>query len=94
MVSQHDPKLLILASRRESNIREVIDEIRGKASPEARITALELDLGSQESVRGAAAKVLKLTPAVDVLINNAGIMMLPEFRTTGKELKRTLARTT
>ncbi|KAH8890964.1 NAD(P)-binding protein [Thozetella sp. PMI_491] len=82
VLSQHGPKLLILASRRESAIAEVIDDLNGKSSPETRLVPLELDLGNQKSIRAAAAKVLQLTPVVDVLINNAGVMMLPEFTTT------------
>lgn len=82
MISQHNPKLLLLASRSTANISEVIDAIKPDASPDAVIQPLELDLASQKSVRAAAAKVLEMTPVVDVLINNAGVMMIPEFRTT------------
>jgi len=39
-------------------------------------------------VRAAAAEVLAMTPVVDVLINNAGIMMQPEFSTTPEGVER------
>ncbi len=88
VISQHSPKLLILASRTEAAIATVIDEISSSASPGADIRSVSLDLGSQASVRAAAAKVLALTPRVDVLINNAAVMMVPEFRTTPEGIEQ------
>ncbi|KAH8894609.1 NAD(P)-binding protein [Thozetella sp. PMI_491] len=82
VVAGHNPKLLVLASRSLGSITQVINAIRPTASPDANIQALELDLASQESVRSAAAKLQSLTPVIDVLVNNAGVMMLPEYKTT------------
>ncbi|KAI9730263.1 MAG: hypothetical protein M1834_006027 [Cirrosporium novae-zelandiae] len=84
ILKQH-PKLLILASRRETSIKEVIDKIQ--KSPDDNVKALELDLSSLTSVRKAAEKVLQMTPVVDVLINNAAVMMTPEYRTTGEGIE-------
>src|SRR6266536_4270070 len=81
-ISKHDPKLLILASRSESSISEVIAAIRASSSSTTNIKPLLLDLSSQDSVRKAAAQVLDMTSVVDVLINNAGVMMTPEFKAT------------
>ncbi|KAB5580312.1 hypothetical protein GE09DRAFT_1167838 [Coniochaeta sp. 2T2.1] len=79
------PKLLILASRRLSAITPVIESITPTASPDTKIIPLELDLASLSSVRKAAAEPLNLTPVVDVLINNAAVMMLQEYTTTTPE---------
>jgi NAD(P)-dependent dehydrogenase (short-subunit alcohol dehydrogenase family) len=56
------------------------------AVPEARVTVEELDLGSLVSVRRFAADLAD--DAVDLLVNNAGIMMTPQGRTSdGFELQ-------
>jgi NAD(P)-dependent dehydrogenase (short-subunit alcohol dehydrogenase family) len=73
VIFQHDPKLLILASRSLKAIDETIIAIGGQKSSE-NVRAVQLDLSDLESVRRAAAEILELTPTVDVLINNAGIM--------------------
>ena len=39
---------------------------------------VQLDLGSLDSVRTFAAKILEDEPRIDILINNAGVMMLPK----------------
>ncbi len=90
VIAQHNPKLLILASRTESAIAEVAEAIKPSATPGINIQPLQLDLGSQESVRAAAAKVLKLAPHVDILINNAGVMMVPTFQTTPEGIEKHL----
>jgi NAD(P)-dependent dehydrogenase (short-subunit alcohol dehydrogenase family) len=54
-------------------IDETIIAIAGQKSSE-NVRAVQLDLSDLESVRKAAAEILEITPIVDVLINNAGIM--------------------
>ena len=39
---------------------------------------VQLDLGSLDSVRAFAAKILEDEPRIDILINNAGVMMIPK----------------
>jgi NAD(P)-dependent dehydrogenase (short-subunit alcohol dehydrogenase family) len=41
----------------------------------------ELDLSAQPSIRTTAAALLQLTPVVDVLTNNAGVMILLTYTT-------------
>ena len=43
---------------------------------------VQLDLSSLDSVRDFAAKILEEVPQIDILINNAGVMMIPERRLT------------
>lgn len=45
------------------------------------VVVVELDLGSFESVRGFAKKIAEDYPRVDILINNAGVMMTETVKT-------------
>ncbi len=49
--------------------------------PAASLEVVELDLASIASVKSAAASILVAHPEIDILINNAGVMALPEQRT-------------
>jgi NAD(P)-dependent dehydrogenase (short-subunit alcohol dehydrogenase family) len=50
--------------------------------PHARLTTLELDLGSLASVRRCVTEVRAARPALHAVIANAGVMAAPEGRTT------------
>ncbi len=52
-----------------------------EADPEASIEIVEVDLASIASVKAGAAVILERHREIDVLINNAGVMALPERRT-------------
>jgi NAD(P)-dependent dehydrogenase (short-subunit alcohol dehydrogenase family) len=52
------------------------------AIPAAQVEVLALDLASLETVRAAAGKFLSTGQHLDLLINNAGVMALPERRLT------------
>ena len=49
--------------------------------PDASLEIVELDLGSFESTKAAAANIAAGHSTVDILINNAGLMAMPERRT-------------
>ena len=49
--------------------------------PQAQVSFLHLDLCRLESVKSFAAKIRAEFPRIDVLINNAGVMMCPFSRT-------------
>jgi NAD(P)-dependent dehydrogenase (short-subunit alcohol dehydrogenase family) len=57
-----------------------MDEI-SKISPATKVTFVQLDLGSQKSVRHAAAAINDATEKIDILINNAAIMACPYAKT-------------
>lgn len=78
-IAAHSPKLLILSGRSQSKVDQVIGKIKS-AHPHINCRYLHLDLSSQKSVRAAAQEVLSYTdvPQIDILINNAGIMNVPE----------------
>ncbi len=51
------------------------------ATPRARVETLRLDLASLASVRQAAEQLRRGHPRLDLLVNNAGVMMPPYGRT-------------
>jgi NAD(P)-dependent dehydrogenase (short-subunit alcohol dehydrogenase family) len=61
------------AAAAEKSIREV--------HPSASLEIVPLDLGSLASVREAAERILASHDAIDLLVNNAGLMAIPERRT-------------
>lgn len=49
--------------------------------PGASLEIVDLDLASLDSVRAAAAQIAASHPRIDILMNNAGLMAMPERRT-------------
>lgn len=49
--------------------------------PTASLELVAVDLGNQESVKTAADAITAAHPEIDVLVNNAGLMAMPERRT-------------
>lgn len=81
-IALQSPLLLILVSRTQSKLEEVLKTIRNACS-DVPIAIVPLDLMSQESVRAAAAEVSTLTNSLDIIINNAGI--ITQIRTATAE---------
>jgi NAD(P)-dependent dehydrogenase (short-subunit alcohol dehydrogenase family) len=71
---------VIMAARNQDKAIEAFDEIK-VAHPEASIEIRELDLGSLDSVKGFSDSVLADFDQLDLLINNAGVMGIPERKT-------------
>ncbi|AIY19087.1 oxidoreductase [Pimelobacter simplex] len=77
---------VILAGRNPAKVEETVGAIRAEV-PDASLEALHLDLASLGSVRTAAAAVAQVG-AIDVLVNNAGVMGTSYSRTAdGLELQ-------
>ena len=72
---------VVMAVRNREKGQRALDELMGQ-NPDARLRLLDLDLASLASVRSAAQSVLDENRAVDILINNAGIMAVPDRRET------------
>ena len=85
------PSLLILAGRSPSKIETTAKAV-ADANPAVQTRFLSLDLESLSAVREAAATVngWNDVPAIDVLVNNAGIMAC-EYAKTGDGLERQFA---
>jgi len=71
-----NPKLLILAGRSESKISPLIQTIQ-ETNPKVNVLFIQVDLGSQASVREAAQVITSKVDKIDVIINNAAIMVPP-----------------
>jgi NAD(P)-dependent dehydrogenase (short-subunit alcohol dehydrogenase family) len=71
---------VVLAARNQQRAGEAVESIRTSA-PEASLAVVELDLGSLGSVRRAAGEILGAHGKIDVLVNNAGVMGIPEQKT-------------
>jgi NAD(P)-dependent dehydrogenase (short-subunit alcohol dehydrogenase family) len=71
---------VVMAARDQERARVARHEIL-ETHPEASTEIVELDLGSLESVRTAAATISGRHPVIDILVNNAGLMAMPERRT-------------
>ncbi len=71
---------VVLASRSVDKGEEAKMKIQ-KDVPEGKIKVMQLDLGDLESVRNFASAFKSAYKKLDVLLNNAGIMMTPYFTT-------------
>ncbi|KAI8065084.1 hypothetical protein BC940DRAFT_334980 [Gongronella butleri] len=80
IAAKYGARLVILAGRRQSALEETAADIK-KEVPNANLRLLIVDLSSLESVRAAAKQVLAYDEAIDVLVNNAGIMAVPQAKT-------------
>ncbi|HSR86315.1 MAG TPA: oxidoreductase [Streptosporangiaceae bacterium] len=77
---------VVLAGRDPGRTDAAAEEIRQQA--DANVQTAELDLGSLESIRAAAADLTARFPRLDLLINNAGVMFTPRGLTKdGYELQ-------
>jgi NAD(P)-dependent dehydrogenase (short-subunit alcohol dehydrogenase family) len=70
---------VLMAARNQEKAAAAVAEIRATV-PDASLELVALDLGSQASVRSAAEALLG-QDRIDLLVNNAGVMGIPE-RTT------------
>jgi NAD(P)-dependent dehydrogenase (short-subunit alcohol dehydrogenase family) len=71
---------VVIAARNQERAAEAEERIRA-GLPEVSLTIVPLDLGSLDSVRGAAERILAAHETIDLLVNNAGIMGVPEGKT-------------
>ena len=78
---------VVLACRNKQKAEQAIKEIRDEL-PTAKCSFMELDLARLSSVRAFAESALSALPKIDLLINNAGIMIPPHTITNeGFELQ-------
>lgn len=72
---------LIIGARDKGRLEETIKEIN-RVNPKAKASYSVLDLGDRESIEQFSRFVLNNCEKIDFLINNAGVMMVPERRET------------
>lgn len=79
-IGSQQPAKLFLASRTESKVQQVADKVKS-LSPGTSIEVVALNLASQKSIHAAASKIQSQADRVDILINNAGMMVLEKETT-------------
>ncbi|RKR73416.1 SDR family NAD(P)-dependent oxidoreductase [Frondihabitans australicus] len=79
---------VIIGARDAAKATAAVDSVRAAARRAGRTTRSDgvdwrpLDLADLGSVRGFADDVLGMTPSIDLLVNCAGVMAIPECRLT------------
>lgn len=78
-LASQSPAHLIITGRNLSKLQQSIDALKAEF-PHVDYRILQMDLSSQAAVRAAAAEVLSWTdvPTIDIVINSAGVALLPE----------------
>jgi NAD(P)-dependent dehydrogenase (short-subunit alcohol dehydrogenase family) len=71
---------VVMAVRSQEKAAAAVEEIRTTA-PDAALELVPLDLASQASVRAAAEQIMAAHESIDLLVNNAGVMGIPEAKT-------------
>lgn len=71
---------VILAARNHGALAETEQWVHSEVA-HARTSTVALDLTSLDSVRSACEQIVAVAPAIDVLMNNAGVMFTPFSRT-------------
>jgi NAD(P)-dependent dehydrogenase (short-subunit alcohol dehydrogenase family) len=71
---------VVLAARNPAALFQATQWVAAEV-PGAQTSTVELDLTSLASVRAAADAIRDIAPAIDVLMNNAGVMFTPFGRT-------------
>ncbi len=71
---------VIAVGRNQQRLNETVTELKALTINE-HITAIVMDLSDLSSVQSASKSILALSPRIDMLINNAGIMACPPERT-------------
>ena len=73
--------MVVLTGRNDAKGRNAIQSIRAQF-PDAKVSYEALDLASLASVAEFVARFVAAYPSLDLLINNAGVMALPQRQTT------------
>ncbi|KAL8925775.1 MAG: hypothetical protein Q9208_003272 [Pyrenodesmia sp. 3 TL-2023] len=79
LLASQQPARLIITGRSVDKVGASAKAIKD-AHPKLEVIILKLDLASLESVGQAAEEVNRYDGAIDILINNAGVMNVPEWQ--------------
>lgn len=75
-LAAHNPAEIAFSGRKQASADKILDEAREKY-PNVKITFVQCDLTSLESVQKAAHSYLAETQRLDILMCNAGVMATP-----------------
>lgn len=82
---------LVICARASERFSELVDELRGIASADQRITVVEADLAEEAQVTALVDQVSQLDGPLDILVNNAGYTAPKTiFEASFAELQRTM----
>ena len=85
---------VIVTARTEAKVQKTIASVIDYAGPSARVVGAELDLASLDSIKSFPKRLQAQLGAadysLDVLMNNAGVMAIPERLTTDDGFERQL----
>ncbi|KAK5062719.1 hypothetical protein LTR84_004793 [Exophiala bonariae] len=73
-LAAHDPALLVFASRTKSKMEEVSSKVKS-VHGKTKIELVGVDLASLASVREAAKTINSIVDRIDILINNAAVVL-------------------
>ena len=71
---------VVMAVRNETKAAAAVEQIRA-AVPDASLELVALDLSSQAATKQAASSIVASHPDIDLLVNNAGVMGIPQSKT-------------
>lgn len=71
---------VVVAARDQAKAERAIDSVTAQV-PDASVELVALDLGDLASVRAAAEQIAATHERLDLLVNNAGLMAMPEATT-------------
>jgi NAD(P)-dependent dehydrogenase (short-subunit alcohol dehydrogenase family) len=79
---------VILACRSAPRGAAAVEKLLARCGGKARVSAMPLDLGSFASIEAFAAAFRSQHARLDILMNNAGVMALPQLELTADGLER------
>ncbi len=71
---------VVMMARNQQKAQEAMSDLRASV-PDASLELVSLDLASQASVSDAAEEIRRGHERIDLLVNNAGVMGIPEYKT-------------
>lgn len=80
-LAKHLPAKIWMGARSAQKANTAIEEVKTKLEQDVDIEHVSIDLASLKSVKAAAETVLAKSDRLDILLNNAGIMAVPEGKT-------------
>jgi NAD(P)-dependent dehydrogenase (short-subunit alcohol dehydrogenase family) len=79
---------VVICCRNRAKGEAALDELR-RRSPQGDVELVDLDLADFASIRSAADTLVGVAPTIDVLINNAGLILTTGRTTTAQGLETT-----
>lgn len=73
---------VIMLNRNPTKSEDTITTLKGELGNDIDVTAIQMDLAAQSSVKNAAEQVLATVPQIDALICNAAIAQVPKQKLT------------